>query len=72
MTQEAEPKEPAATTDFAKQADQAEPGFFREYFDFLRHEGKWWMLPLLIVLLLIAVLIVASSSVIAPFIYTLF
>jgi len=46
------------------------PTFIRELWDFLRHNKKWWLLPILIVLLLFGVLIFLSGTGAAPFIYT--
>ena len=44
-----------------------------EFFQFLRQEKKYWLLPIVIVFVLFGLLIVFSqSSAIAPFIYTLF
>ena len=53
-------------------ADSAEPGFFAEFWAFLRHNKKWWLLPILGVLLILGLLLLLSSSAAAPFIYTLF
>jgi hypothetical protein len=50
----------------------SDPGFLAEFWDFLRHNKKWWLLPILIVLFLIGVLILLSGTAVAPFIYTLF
>jgi hypothetical protein len=59
-------------TEFEKQAqEQAQPGLLREFWDFLRYNKKWWMLPILIVLLLFGILIALSGTGAAPFIYTL-
>lgn len=45
----------------------------REYFSFLRHSKKWWLLPVVIILVLFGLLMVATKgSAIAPFIYTIF
>ena len=57
---------------FAEQAQQASTGFVREFFDFLRHNKKWWLTPIILVLLLVGLIIVFGGSVAAPFIYTLF
>nr|MBD5378016.1 hypothetical protein [Bacteroides sp.] len=47
--------------------------FLREFFQFLKAEKRFWLIPLLIVLLLLAGIIVFSqSSALAPFIYTIF
>ena len=43
-----------------------------ELLDFLRHNKKWWLLPLLVILLLLGVLIFLSTTAVAPFVYTLF
>jgi hypothetical protein len=44
-----------------------------EFWQFLREEKKYWLMPVVIVFLLFGLLIVFSqSSAVAPFIYTLF
>jgi hypothetical protein len=43
-----------------------------EFWDFLRHNKKWWLLPILIVLLAMGTLLIAVSSPLAPFIYPFF
>ena len=44
-----------------------------EFFQFLRQEKKYWLVPIVIVFALFGLLIVfAQSSAVAPFIYTLF
>ena len=46
---------------------------FLEFWDFLRHEKKYWLAPIVIVFVLFGLLMVFSqSSAVAPFIYTLF
>ena len=46
---------------------------FAEFWDFLRQEKKYWLIPIVVVFVLFGLLIVFSqSSAIAPFIYTLF
>jgi len=46
------------------------PTLLGELWEFLRHNKKWWFLPILIVLLLFGVLIFLSGTGAAPFIYT--
>lgn len=58
--------------DFEKLTSEPDRGVLAEFWDFLRYNKKWWLLPILIVLLLIGVLILLSGTAIAPFIYTLF
>jgi Family of unknown function (DUF5989) len=48
----------------------AAPTLLVELWDFLRHNKKWWLLPILFVLLLFGVLIFLSGTGAAPFIYT--
>ena len=44
-----------------------------EFWQFLRQEKKYWLVPIVIVFILFGLLIVFSqSSAVAPFIYTLF
>jgi drug/metabolite transporter superfamily protein YnfA len=44
-----------------------------EFWQFLREEKKYWLMPIAIVFVLFGLLIVfAQSSAVAPFIYTLF
>lgn len=45
----------------------------REFWEFLKHEKKYWLAPIVLVLVLFGLLLVfAQSSAVAPFIYTLF
>ena len=44
-----------------------------EFWEFLRFNKKYWLLPIVVVLVLARLLIVlAQGSAVAPFIYTLF
>ena len=44
-----------------------------EFWEFLKHEKKYWLLPIAILFVLFGLLIAFSqSSAVAPFIYTLF
>ena len=44
----------------------------RELYEFLRHNKKWWLLPIVGTFLVIGGLLLLSSTAAAPFIYTLF
>jgi hypothetical protein len=57
--------------DFDRAARSTTPSLLAEFVDFLRHNKKWWLLPILLVLLLFGVLIFLSGTGVAPFIYTL-
>jgi len=44
-----------------------------EFWDFLRHRKKYWLLPIVLVLLLLGLVIaLTANSALAPFIYTVF
>lgn len=43
-----------------------------EFYDFLRHNKRWWLAPIVIVLLLMSLLILLSGTAAAPFIYPMF
>lgn len=44
-----------------------------EFWEFLRHRKKYWLLPIMLILFLLGALIVLTQgSALAPFIYTLF
>ena len=47
--------------------------FFKEFFEFIKHRKKYWLIPILFILLIFGGLIVISEgTVVAPLIYTLF
>tara|TARA_X000000950_G_scaffold285461_1_gene391498 strand:- start:1577 stop:1729 length:153 start_codon:yes stop_codon:yes gene_type:complete len=47
--------------------------FIKEFFEFIKHRKKYWLIPILVVLALFGILIVLSQgSALAPFIYTIF
>lgn len=49
------------------------PSIFSEYFQFLKEEKKYWMIPIVFVFLIIGLLVVLlESSALAPFIYAIF
>ena len=52
-------------------AGASNPSLLAEFWAFLRHNKKWWLLPILIVLLVFGVLIFLAGTGAAPFIYTL-
>ena len=47
-------------------------GLVAEFWDFLKHNKKWWLLPIILVVLALGALVFLSGSGAAPFIYTLF
>jgi len=59
-------------TPFQQAAHSAEGSLGRELWLFVRHNKKWWLLPILGLLLVFALLVLLTGSGAAPFIYTLF
>lgn len=57
---------------FAAGAQEQSTGLISEFLQFLKHNKKWWLLPILLVLLFVGVLVVLGGTAAAPFIYTLF
>jgi len=58
--------------EFMREAGEARTGLVAEFWDFLKHNKKWWLLPILIAMIAIGVLVALGSSGAAPFIYPLF
>ncbi|HUW20659.1 MAG TPA: DUF5989 family protein [Sedimentisphaerales bacterium] len=60
------------TVEFSDLAQKQRPSLLSEFWCFVKHNKKWWLLPILIVLLLLGLLVLLSGTAIAPFIYPLF
>jgi len=59
--------------DFEKEAKRRRRGGAAgEFWAFLSHTKKWWLLPIVIVLATFGLLLALSGTAFAPFIYTLF
>lgn len=67
-----DPQAAGQKSDFARQAEQAPPGLIAEFWDFLIHNKKWWLIPIILVLLLLGLIVVLAGSPLAPFIYPVF
>ena len=64
---------PESASEFEKaSANYQGESLLSEFWEFLKHNKKWWLLPIVIVMLLLGVLIFLSQTAAAPFIYTLF
>jgi competence protein ComGC len=51
----------------------AKVGILKELWEFIRHNKKYWLIPIIVVLVLVGFLLfLTEGSAIAPFIYTLF
>lgn len=60
-------------SNFEREAKEAKPaGLFIEFWYFLRHSKKWWLLPIVLMLVVFGLLLILAGTGAAPFIYTLF
>ena len=51
----------------------AKQSLAKEFLLFIKHEKKWWLIPLIAVVLLLGTLVIfMGSSPLAPFLYPLF
>jgi hypothetical protein len=64
-------KEPSSSFEEVA-ADKAQTNLIADFWYFLRHSKKWWLLPVISILLLLGILLLLSGTAAAPFIYTLF
>ncbi len=53
------------------QTDQSK-SFLGEFWEFLKYNKKYYLIPIVVVLLVMAVLVMLGGTAAAPFIYTLF
>jgi len=73
MSSDTKPTQSAGTkTAFEQASSQGNSSIVGEFIEFLKHNKKWWLLPIIIVLLGVGGLVLLSGTAAAPFIYTLF
>jgi hypothetical protein len=66
-------QEPAGSNqEFKNHANSGRENIAVEFLQFLKHNKKWWLLPIILILLLLGLIILLSGTAIAPFIYPLF
>ncbi len=60
--------------EFLQEAGARRVGLLAEFWGFLKHNKKWWLIPILVAIVAIGALALLSSSggALAPFIYPLF
>jgi Family of unknown function (DUF5989) len=59
-------------SDFDRAASERPPSFLVEFWQFMRHNRKWWLIPIVATLLLVAGLVFLAGSGAGPLVYTLF
>jgi hypothetical protein len=52
-----------------RRMNSRQPTLIEEFWQFLRFNKKWWLLPILVALLLLGTLVVLSGTALAPFMY---
>ncbi len=72
MSENTPTPDPQEHDEFAAEAGEQRIGLAAEFWDFLKHNKKWWLLPILIAIFAIGLLVVLGSTGAAPFIYPLF
>jgi hypothetical protein len=69
MSDNSDPKE----SSFAQAGKQEQDvSVLTEFIRFLKHNKRWWMLPILLILLALGLLSILVNPATAPFIYSLF
>ena len=58
--------------EFVKSSGQKRGSLITEFWGLLKHNKKWWLLPIIFILLLLGLLVFLGGTAIAPFIYPLF
>ena len=71
-TEEKTTADTPATSQFADQASQQSVGIVREFWDFLRYNKKWWLLPIVTLLLGVGILVAVGGTAAGPWLYALF
>ncbi len=64
--------DPQDVNEFEATAQGNRVSLMREFWDFLKHNKKWWLLPIFIVVLLLGLIVLLAGTPAAPFIYPLF
>lgn len=63
---------PSQKKQFQQEAERKRSNILFEFLAFLRHNKKWWMLPIVLILLIMGLLILLGGTALAPFLYPLF
>jgi hypothetical protein len=71
MPSRAHPPQPPTGDELARLARRQTRGLVRELWDLIRHNKKYWLVPILVALLVVGALVVIATTA-GPAIYTLF
>ena len=64
--------EPHDRNEFLSESEAERTSLVAEFIDFLKHNKKWWMIPILLALVFVIVVALLATTSAAPFIYPLF
>lgn len=62
----------SSVDDFEEASQQPTVTLVEEFWQFIKENKAWWMIPILVCLGILGIVIVMASTGAAPFIYTLF
>jgi len=65
-------EEPRETEEFRAAAGAPRPSLAAEFWDFLKENKKWWLVPILVALALVGLLVLLGGTSLAPLLYTVF
>ena len=57
---------------FVQAGRQRRQGLLLEFWEFLKHNKKWWLLPILLGILVIGLFVVLAGSGVGAWMYTVF
>ena len=63
---------PEQKKNFESLGSEGRSSLMGEFIDLLKHNKKWWLLPIIVVVLGLGTLVLLGGTAFAPFIYTLF
>ena len=65
----AAPDQTPSPDEFITQSRKERHGLLSEFWQWLKHNKKWWLLPILLALALLGAIVILSGSGLMPFIY---
>ncbi len=64
-----DPDPTASPDDFVTESREGRHGLLSEFWQWLKHNKKWWLLPILLALALLGAVVLLGGSGLMPFIY---
>ncbi len=65
------PDPTASPDEFVTESQANRHSLLSEFWQWLKHNKKWWLLPILIALALLGAVVILGGSALGPFIYPL-